>query len=205
MRLFYTEGSPFARILRVAIIEKGLGARIPSVAVTLRDPASALLPYSPVGMVPALELDDGTILTESPLILPYLDTLHTGAKLLALDGSDGWRGMAELGQAMGFLGGIAVWNRALRPPPDERSPGVIAYEESRANRTADSLEQRVTAGAYSGPTIDGAQITLGAALGFCDRRHRVFAWRDNRPALAAWYERIAARPSFAATIPPETH
>jgi hypothetical protein len=96
--------------------------------VTLRDPASALLPYNPVGRVPTLELDDGTILTESLLILSYIDTLHPGRPLLPRDGTDRWRTLAEMGIAAGMLEGIVTWSRELRRPDNARSPGVIALE-----------------------------------------------------------------------------
>jgi glutathione S-transferase len=49
---------------------------------------------------------------------------------------------------------------------------------------------------------DAARITLGCLLGYAEYRHRAWAWRQGRPALAAWYEAIAARRSFQATIPP---
>lgn len=202
MRLFYTAGSPYARIARVALIETGLDARCGQEEVTLRDPGSALLPFNPNGRVPSLETDDGVILSESLLILAYLDTQHGGRRLLPMDGTDSWRTLARLGLAYSFLEGIAVWNRALRPPPGERSPAAIAHEEGRAARTADALERAVAEGGYSGP-IDAGRIVLGAALGYCDRRHRVWNWREGRPALAAWQDETAGRPSFAATLPPE--
>ncbi|MSO90514.1 MAG: hypothetical protein EXR01_02845 [Acetobacteraceae bacterium] len=34
------------------------------------------LPFNPVGRVPSLRLDDGTVLTETLLILPFLDRLY---------------------------------------------------------------------------------------------------------------------------------
>lgn len=117
MRLFHTPGSPFARIARVALRETALLARVEEVETTLRDPASSLLPVSPVGRVPTLLLPEGTALTETALIIPFLDA-------------------------------------------------------------------------------------LGRALGHGERRHRAWAWREGRPALAAWFDRITARPSFLATIPP---
>jgi glutathione S-transferase len=79
MRLFYAPASPFARIVRVALLETGIDASVRSVEVTSRDPASALLPFNPVGRVPTLELDDGTILTESLLILDYIDAIQSAA------------------------------------------------------------------------------------------------------------------------------
>jgi glutathione S-transferase len=78
MRLFFGPASPYARMVRVALLETGVDGQVRQQEVTLRDPGSALLPFNPVGRVPTLELDDGTILTESLLILNYLDTLHAG-------------------------------------------------------------------------------------------------------------------------------
>ena len=114
MRLFYAAASPYARIVRVALLETGLDAQVGKQEVTLRDPNSALLPYNPVGRVPTLELDDGTILTESLLILNYLDTRHAGRPLLPRDGADRWRTLAEMGTAAGMLEGIVTWARELR-------------------------------------------------------------------------------------------
>jgi glutathione S-transferase len=201
MRLFYASASPFARIVRVALLETGLDGEVRKQEVTLRDPGSALLPFNPVGRVPTLELDDGTILTESLLILNYVDTLHSGPPLLPRDGSDRWRILAEMGTAAGMLEGVVTWARELRRPEHERSPGVIALETTRVNRTADALERAVAAGAYAG-SINAARIVLGCVLGWIDPRHPAWHWRDKRPALTAWFDAIASTPSFRATIPP---
>lgn len=201
MKLFYAAASPYARIIRVALIERDLDTRVEKQEVTLRDPGSALLPFNPVGRVPTLQLDDGMVLTETQQILSYLDTQHTDRPLLPRDGSDRWMTMARFGTAIGFLDGIAVWNRELRRPEDERSPGVIALETTRANRTLDALEHAVADGAYAGP-MDAARIGLGSALNWCERRHQTYAWRQDRPALSAWHDAIVRTPSFQATVPP---
>jgi len=203
MKLFHTQGSPYARMARMAVIETGLEGRVTPVETTLRDPASTLLPMSPAGRVPALVLDNGTVLTETALILAYLGTLVPARTplLLPLGGSDGWRGMAAFGRVVGMIDGIAVWNRELRRPEHERSPGVIALETTRANRLADALERDVAAGGYGGG-VDAGWIALACTLGYCERRHRVWAWREGRPALASWLDAAATRPSFAATLPP---
>lgn len=202
MKLFYTQGSPFARIVRIALLETGLDDRAEKAEVTLRDPNSKLLPYNPVGRVPTLELDDGTVLTESVLILAYLDSQHEGRKLLPLDEEDGWKTLAAFGQAMGFLESIVTWSREIRRPEGERSPGVVALETTRANRIADRLEAAIGEGGYGGD-IDAARIALGTALGFCARRHKVWNWREGRPALTEWFDEVEQRASFTATIPPE--
>lgn len=200
MRLFYGPASPYARMVRVALLETGLDGLFPLQEVTLRDPSSALLPFNPVGRVPTLELSDGTILTESLLILNYLDTLHAGPPLLPRDGSDRRRILSEMGTATGMLEGIVAWSRESRRPANEQSPGVIALEITRVNRTADVLENAVASGAYAGP-ISASQIVLGCALGWIDPRHPVWRWRNQRPALATWFNAIAERPSFKQTAP----
>ncbi len=200
MRLFYAPASPFARMIRIALIETGLDKQVHHQEVTLRDLESALLPFNPVGRVPAFELDDGTILTESLLILTMLDNLHAGAPLLPRDGTDRTRVTAEMGTAAGMLEGIVTWSRELRRPTHEQSAAVLALETTRVNRTADALERAAAAGAYAGP-ISASQIVLGCALGWIDPRHPVWRWRDGRPALAAWFNAISTRPSFQRTVP----
>jgi len=200
MKLFYASGSPYARIVRVALRELGLQSRIEEVEVTLRDPQSSLLPHNPGGKVPTLQLDDGTILNESLLILVFLDTQLDGRKLLPMDGSDGWKTLSELGRAYAFLDAVTVWNRELRF--GQSAPGVIALERARADRVADGLEAALGDGAYTGP-IDAAQIVLGSALENFARRHKVWDWRTGRSRLSAFLDEIARRPSFAETIQPE--
>ncbi len=200
MKLFYASGSPYARIIRVVLRETGLDRRVPEEEVTLRDPNSALLAYNPGGKVPALQLDDGTILTESLLVLAYLDTQHGGRRLLPMDGSDGWKTLAETGRAYAFLDAVTVWNRELRF--GLKAPGVVALETERANRAADAFETALGHGHYQGP-VDAAQIVLGAALENIARRHKVWDWRLGRPRVSAFLDEIAQRPSFTATVQPE--
>ncbi len=200
MQLFFVPGSPYARMVRIALRETGLAARIAETLTTLRDPASTLLPLNPVGRVPTLLLDDGAALTETLPILLHLDRLHDGPRLVPLENA---ARMAEYGRAAGLMDGIAVWNRELRRPENERSPGVIALETTRANRVADAYETDAAAGQLS-QVFDAAWLALACALGYCEKRHQVWRWRGGRPALAAWFDTAATRPSFQATIPPES-
>ncbi|MFC7542876.1 glutathione S-transferase C-terminal domain-containing protein [Siccirubricoccus deserti] len=76
---------------------------------------------------------------------------------------------------------------------------MIAQEITRTNRVADVLEAEA---GRLGDTPDAPGIALLCLLGYAERRHRTWPWRDGRPGLAAWYDAMAARPSFAATLPP---
>ena len=46
-----------------------------------------------------------------------------------------------------------------------------------------------------------AQIAIGCALGYLDFRYDERNWRGDYPALAAWFEKVAKRPSFVETAP----
>lgn len=200
MRLFHAPGSPYARIARMAVIELGLEDRVAVEEATLRDPASVLLPFNPVGRVPTLVLADGTAVTETTPVLMALDSLVEPPRRL-LPGAEAPRALAAYGRVLGMMDGIAVWNRELRRPEHERSPGVIALERVRAARIADALERDVAGGGYA--VRDAGWLALVALLGYCERRHRAFAWREGRPALAALFDAAQARPCVARTVPPE--
>ncbi len=194
-RLFYYDGSPFAQICRMALRELGHEGRVQEVLTTLRDPSATVLPHNPVGRVPALVLPDGTTLTETVLILAWLDSVTADRKIFPADAS----ALAAYGRVMGLLDGMAVWHRELRRPENERSPAVVALEATRAERVADALESDVANGGYS--RIDAGYLTLLVVLGFADRRQTVWPWRQGRPALAEWFDQASQLPSYAATLP----
>ncbi|MBL6082736.1 glutathione S-transferase N-terminal domain-containing protein [Belnapia sp. T18] len=196
LRLYYSEGSPYARICRMALREGGLVAKVQEAVTTLRDPAASVLTHSPVGRVPALVLEDGTTVTETTLILGWLDRVGSQPAMLPVDAV----GLAAYGRVLGLLDGIAVWNRELRRPVDERSPSVIALEVTRAGRVADVLEEAVVAGAYN--SVDAGYLALAAVLGYAEKRHTVWRWRLDRPGLARWFGQASERACFLETVPP---
>jgi glutathione S-transferase len=203
MRLFYSAGSPFARIVRIALLETGLDEKVIKQEISrerLYSPESDVLAHNPVGRVPTLVLDDGTILTEASLILRSIDAMSPSRKLLPFDGSDEWRILSETGQAWGLLEGVVSWVRALRLPNASAS-SVVSGESLRVNRIADALEAAISISRFGGP-INAAHIVLGSAVGLADVRLRPWTWRVNRPRLSAWYDHIAERPSFRSTEPP---
>ena len=200
MKLFYTTTSPYARKARIAAIEKGLTAKIELVLVTVRDPDSELLAHSPVGTVPALMLDDGTVLSESAIVCDCFERLGEGETLLPASGAERWAVLRREGIALGLLAGLVVWVREMRRPEAARSASTLALETGRVARCLDALEMEAPT---DGADIDLARITLGCALGVLDFRLGFHDWRAGRPRLAAWYETFRARPSMQATEPHE--
>ena len=203
MRLFYSAGSPYARIVRIALLETGLDGRVTKIEVTrarLYSSESEVLTVNPTGRVPTLELDGGTVLTESQLILNYINALSPGSRLLPCDGSDGRQTLAEMGQAWGLLDSIVAWVRAQQPESQD-TKATVERESARAIRVAAALEISVAKNGYSG-RLNAAHIVLGAGLGLLEPRVPVWAWRGGHPRLSAWFDTVSARQSFRSTVPP---
>jgi len=106
----------------VVLRETGLIARVPEDEVTLRDPNSTLLAHNPGGKVPSLQLDNGTILNESLLVLAHLDTRHEGSRLLPMDGSEAGRSSPRPGRPMPFSSGVRRSPRRCSPRSRSEAP-----------------------------------------------------------------------------------
>ena len=200
MKLYVTPGSPYARMARIVVFEKGLVGRVEIVLAQTRRAGSPYYRINPSGRVPYLIRDDGVGLEESTLICAYLDNVDGKPAFELPHGDDGWEMRRLEALARSMLDGLAVWSREIVRPQYERSPTVIRHEAERSRRMADLWE-----GESYHPLMHGAlnmaQITLGCALGL-EARIPEFLWRPGHPKLGDWFGRIATRASFVATAPP---
>ena len=73
MKLYHSSNSPYARKVRVLIIERNLGDKVEVVAVDTSDTNGPLSKVNPLGKVPALETEDDGIVLDSLVICEYLD------------------------------------------------------------------------------------------------------------------------------------
>lgn len=201
MKLYITPGSPYARMARIAVLEKGLEKRVEILTAQTRVANSPYYRINPSGRVPYLVCEDGVGLEESALIWDYLDGLDGKPALGMPSGAQAWEARRLESLARSLLDGVAVWGRELVRPENERSPTVILHETHRSERLTNAWETEIDALLMHG-TLNRVQATLACALGF-EARIPGFRWRAGHPRLSAWFERIAARPSFAATAPPK--
>ena len=200
MKLYITPGSPYARIARVVVLEKGLASRVEIIAAQTRRPDSPYYRINPSGRVPYLIRDDGVGLEESAVICAYLDQVDGKPAFALPAGDQAWEARRLEALARSMLDGIAVWGREIGRPQNERSPTVLRHEAQRSERMADRWEVEIDHPLMRG-ALNLAQITLACALGF-EARLADLHWRPGHPKLCAWFEHIAVRPSIAATAPP---
>lgn len=184
--------SPYVRKVRVAAHEMGLA--LECVEAHVFDPATPLLAENPLGKVPALVRDDGSVLYDSTVICQYLDTLHGGERLFPPEGEALWQALRRNALGDG-LGQAATWNIRERYRPDgERSARYQAYYERTIDRCFAALEAEAPAARFG-----IGEIAIASAISYVDFRYPERGWRKAAPQLGAWYDAVRARPSMRAT------
>jgi len=197
LTLLYTRTSPYARKVRIFAAEKGLALTLEETD-PLGDPAN-LHSANPLGKIPALITATHGALYDSRVICDFLDC-QAEPCLIPRDGADRWRVLRLEALADGVMD-AAVAMRIERMRDDALRWDVWFERYERAIlRALDHLDEQ--AAALAGEVHSGA-IALGAALGYLDFRWPELNWRNERTALAEFYEAISARPSFIETRHPD--
>lgn len=199
LKLRFAHASPFARKVMMTALEAGLADRIEKVVTDAWTDAS-LGRDNPLGKVPALLLEDGSTLYDSPVIAEYLDSLNPGTPLFPKAGPARWRALRLQALADGICD-AAVLRRVAIVNPESLPAGSWLLERQRdtVTRGCDALEDGV--GELDGPPTIGTLAVL-AALGYLDYRFAGENWRTGRPALTQWFAAAADRDSFRLTAPP---
>ena len=197
MKLYCSPTSPYARKVRIVAAERGLAAAIEEITATpFENPVVAAA--NPLSKIPALMLDDGSALYDSPVICEYLDSLGAGPRLIPDRGEARWATLRLQALADGVLDAAFSSVMETRRPEAQRSQEWLTRWRAGIARavTAAGVEP-----ARTSAELNLGQITLACALGYLDFRHPDIDWRRAAPELAPWFETWAARPSFAATVP----
>ena len=90
MKLYISPGSPYARIVRIVIIEKGLSEKVEVIVAKTRTTGSPYYQINPSGRVPHLVCSDGLGLEDSGLICSYLDHLNGQPRFEVPSGEQGF-------------------------------------------------------------------------------------------------------------------
>lgn len=196
MKLYVTFTSPYARLARIVVIEKGLEDRVEVIAAKTRTTDSPYYRINPSGRVPYLIDDAGIGMEDSRLICTYLDSLD-GKPRFHPQAADDWSYGRLEASARSLCDGISVWVREMSRPENERSPTVLAHEVARSQRLADLFEERV-----SDPLMQGApampHLILAVALDAASKRGPGDL-TNGRPNLVSWMRRMSDLPSMRKT------
>ena len=163
MKLYVTLTSPYARLARIVVVEKGLEDRVEIVEAKTRTAGSPYYRINPSGRVPYLVDDAGVGMEDSQLICAYLDGLDGKPRFITrlvirIGPTAGSRPRPQpvrrhLG--VGARDGTGPRASARRPPLLTRSRAASAWRMSSRPQVADPLMQ--------GP-LNMAQLVLAVAL-----------------------------------------
>ncbi len=200
LTLLNSPSSPFVRKVRIAASLLGLEREIALQPADTTDPADAVRRHNPLGKIPALVLEDGSVLFDSRVILDYLDHRAGGGRIVPRDAAARFAALRLQALADGIMDAsiLLIYEGRWRPV-ERHEPKWIDLQNGKVVRALTSLEA-----APPGLDVlpDVGQIALACALGYRDFRFNG-TWRPDHPKLVAWLERFAAAvPAFAATSPP---
>lgn len=200
MKLLGTNTSPYVRKARLVLLEKNLPHTYlidpPS------EPNSLVARVNPLGRVPALILDNETCVFDSTVIADYVDTLNDMPILiprhdvLARMRVKRWEALAD-----GIMDSAIVVRMERIRPAEKQEPGNIDLHNLAVTRAlayiANELGQREWC---EGNSITLADLALVSALVYLDLRQPERDWRSAHPNLAAWFNRLSARPSVQTSL-----
>ena len=199
-------GSPFVRAVQIAMQEKGAPWRLAALQPG-ETKGEAHLKRHPWGRMPAVE-HDGFSLYETQAIVRYIDQVFPGAPLQPTEA----RALARMNQVIGindwylFPKAVAVigFQRIVGPAlmgltTDEALVAAAVPEAERCIRALDGL---LGGNAFlAGDSFSLADVMVGPQMDFLQATPEGQALLAGT-ALGAWLERMRARPSFEATLPP---
>ncbi|MDW6004738.1 glutathione S-transferase family protein [Vibrio mangrovi] len=195
MKLYLNGTSPYARVVRIAAIEKQLEDRLELCWVDPWQSSPDFLAKNPVSKVPVLETDTGESLTETLLILFYLDRQQPTPTLL-----DSPEGLALLGLGQALID--AAFQTVIYRKYAENS-AQHPLEKRRLDaitRTLATIEEQIsTHKTAKNHALRFCDIAIGVALSYLDFRLQEIDWRTDFPHLAQWFEPVSHYRSFTVT------
>ena len=202
MKLYDTKTAPNPRRVRVFLAEKGV--EVPTVQVDIGGGENRSSPYidkNPLGGVPMLELDDGTIIAESVAICRYFEELHPDPPLMGVDAEDKaavemWNRRMEQNLALPAMNSFRHTHDFFKG----RIPQVPEYGENCKAEVLQRLAWLDTVLAdrefITGDRYTIADIT--ALIGIDFGRVTKIGIAEDQTNLKRWHEAVSARPSAAA-------
>ena len=189
--------SPFGRKVKLAAAILGLDKEITIEKADPTDAADSIRRQNPIGKIPALIIENGTVLYDSPVILEYLDHRAGGGKIIPREADARFAALTLEALCDGILDAciLLVYEGRWRPP-EMAVQKWVDYQADKVKRAFDVLEAAPPA---LDPVPNVGQITLACALGYQDLRFQG-KWRAQYPKLLKWHDAFEAQvPAFGHT------
>jgi glutathione S-transferase len=203
MKLFDGGRAPNPRRVRIFLAEKGITVPLEPVDLgALAHKSEAYKAINPVQRLPALQLDDGTVISESIAICRYFEALHPEPPLFGIDPKD--KALIEMWERRVEFHFFAVVSNVFRhghPAMQAMEvPQVPAFADANRPKAITFLElmnRELASRAFvAGDRYTVADITMLVAVDFMKPA------KIDLPAefthVKRWHEAVSARPSAKA-------
>jgi glutathione S-transferase len=203
MKLYDSKMAPNPRRLRIFLAEKGISLPTEQVDImAMQHKTPEYTAINPLQRMPALVLDDGTVITESIAICRYFEAQQpdpplfgVGPREIAL--VEMWNRRAEIN----FFANVAAVFRHLHPSMKELEvPQVPAYAEASRPRVGWFLEwldrELASREFIAGEHFSVADITTLCAVDFMKPAR--LAMPEGLTSVKRWHFSVSARPSAKA-------
>lgn len=201
MKLLGTPGSPYARKVRIVLAEKRIAYEY--VIDRPSSPDTRVPQFNPLGKIPVLVCDDGRCVYDSVVIVEYLEGLVAEPRLMPATFSDRievkrWEALGD-----GIADATVAISHDLREPEAQRKPAAwYERQHQKIQRGLAVMEKDLGDREFCfGADFSLADIAAGFALAYLDQVMKDFDWRGDFPKLKQLAARLAARESFATTVP----
>lgn len=199
-RLISATPSPYARKVRIALIEKGIPFEL--VTEVPWDSTTATPKYNPLEKLPILITDSGKSVYESRYILEWLEAKHPTPPMLPddIDGKLAARHVEVLADGVcdAFL--LTFFERMRGP--DKQSPEWMARQQRKIDGGLRAMADIIGSRQFAvGDRFGLADLAAATVLKYLSVRNPDFDWRTRHPDLARYSDRMEQRPSLAATTP----
>lgn len=201
MKLIASLTSPYARKVRIVLLEKKVDC--PLEIHNPWDDESQVPSSNPLGKVPVLVLDDGSVIYDSRVIVEYLDNSSPVSRLLPQEKRSHiivkrWEALAD-----GICDAAAAIVIERRRPEAAQYPPWIVRQQQKIDKGLHSLSTELAERLWChGNAYSLADIAVGVCLGYLDLRFPEINWREHYPNLEIFSDRLNARQSFIDTHPP---
>jgi len=197
MELYLNATSPYARLVRIVLLEKGLAD-----TVTLKwcDPwadDAELLKANPAGRLPALVTEEGTTLSGSLLIAVYLDSVSPNPPMLPAASRGDVLHLAGLGQNLMDAAFTTVIAR--KHYGNEIDESELGQRRSRAIQRLLKQLNNELGEKQQASNVNLGEIAIAVALDYLAFRLPEVNWKEEYPRLLAWHAGVTARGSFQET------
>lgn len=203
MKLYQDSAAPNPRRVRIYLAEKGIeGVELVEVSIARNEQKSREhLQRNPLGLVPVLELDDGRVLREAPVICSYLEELYPDPPLLGTDPYE----RATIAQwdrhvDLNLLAQVGFVFRNTHPFWAERIPQFPDFGEHARELVLEAyawLDRELAERPFiAGESFSLADITALCAIDFARiSKIRIAPELEN---LSRWHNDVKSRPSTGA-------